>query len=221
MLRKFLLGVSAAVVMSGTAHAASIITNGSFEQGSYVPSSPAFNTLGTGSGAITGWDVTSGSVDWVNQGYWDAQDGDFSVDLAGGVPGSIAQTFATVAGTLYTVTYWVSGNPDGGDFHKDFVVAAINGSQVLASSSNHGDKAPGHRDMQYYENTFQFTAQGASTTLSFASGSDEGAYGAVLDNVTVTSAVPEPTTWAMMLVGFGVVGASMRRRAKRHPLQLA
>jgi hypothetical protein len=27
-----------------------------------------------------------------------------------------------------------------------------------------------------------------------------------------TSAVPEPTTWAMMLVGFGAVGYSMRRR---------
>jgi hypothetical protein len=28
----------------------------------------------------------------------------------------------------------------------------------------------------------------------------------------ITSAVPEPTTWAMMLVGFGAVGYSMRRR---------
>jgi hypothetical protein len=29
---------------------------------------------------------------------------------------------------------------------------------------------------------------------------------------SVASAVPEPTTWAMMLVGFGAVGFSMRRR---------
>jgi hypothetical protein len=29
------------------------------------------------------------------------------------------------------------------------------------------------------------------------------------------SAVPEPTTWAMMLIGFGAVGYSMRRRASR------
>jgi hypothetical protein len=29
----------------------------------------------------------------------------------------------------------------------------------------------------------------------------------------LTSAVPEPTTWAMMLVGFGAVGYSMRKRA--------
>lgn len=30
----------------------------------------------------------------------------------------------------------------------------------------------------------------------------------------VTSAVPEPATWAMMIFGFGAVGASMRRRRK-------
>ncbi|MBW8296167.1 MAG: PEPxxWA-CTERM sorting domain-containing protein [Sphingopyxis sp.] len=35
--------------------------------------------------------------------------------------------------------------------------------------------------------------------------------------LSISSAVPEPGTWAMMLVGFGVIGAAMRnrRRAKR------
>lgn len=31
----------------------------------------------------------------------------------------------------------------------------------------------------------------------------------------VAAAVPEATTWAMMLAGFGIVGASLRRRARR------
>ena len=43
-----------------------------------------------------------------------------------------------------------------------------------------------------------------------------------LSRVTVnTSAVPEPGTWAMMLIGFGVVGASMRSRRKVMTLQAA
>ncbi|HEV2044253.1 MAG TPA: PEPxxWA-CTERM sorting domain-containing protein [Sphingomicrobium sp.] len=33
--------------------------------------------------------------------------------------------------------------------------------------------------------------------------------------ITVTTAVPEPATWAMMLVGFGLAGASLRRRNRR------
>jgi len=34
----------------------------------------------------------------------------------------------------------------------------------------------------------------------------------ILDDLAVNSGVPEPAAWAMMLAGFGVVGAAMRRR---------
>jgi PEP-CTERM motif len=34
----------------------------------------------------------------------------------------------------------------------------------------------------------------------------------VLDNLTIGNAVPEPATWAMMIFGFGLIGASARRR---------
>lgn len=33
-----------------------------------------------------------------------------------------------------------------------------------------------------------------------------------LDNVSVTAAVPEAATWTMLIAGFGLVGAAMRRR---------
>lgn len=61
--------------------------------------------------------------------------------------------------------------------------------------------------------TMLFTATGVSQTLSFLSvGTPEGLPPmAVLDGVSLT-AVPEPTTWAMMLVGFGGLGAIIRRR---------
>lgn len=39
-----------------------------------------------------------------------------------------------------------------------------------------------------------------------------GLTGAVIDGVTTSGAVPEPTTWALLLSGFGLVGVAARRR---------
>ena len=44
---------------------------------------------------------------------------------------------------------------------------------------------------------------------------------ALLDNVSLTAAVPEPATWAMMLVGFGMVGATSRYRRRKTVLAAA
>ena len=42
-----------------------------------------------------------------------------------------------------------------------------------------------------------------------------------LDNVSVTAAVPETATWAMLIAGFGLVGATQRLLARRREAALA
>lgn len=49
--------------------------------------------------------------------------------------------------------------------------------------------------------------------LSFSGQSPNG--GAESGNLTFRVAVPEPSTWAMMLLGFGAIGLSMRGRRRR------
>ena len=39
-----------------------------------------------------------------------------------------------------------------------------------------------------------------------------GAYGGTLNFLPTQAAIPEPATWAMMMLGFGFVGGAMRRR---------
>lgn len=51
-------------------------------------------------------------------------------------------------------------------------------------------------------------AFGPALTLNGTTGGDAALSG----NLSFSSAVPEPATWAFMLVGFGAVGYSMRKR---------
>ncbi|WP_380876043.1 hypothetical protein ACFB49_07090 [Sphingomonas sp. DBB INV C78] len=222
-MRPIVTGLLATLLAAPAANAA-VLINGSFELGDPQPATGSFNTLGVGNTDVTGWTVVSGSIDWINE-YWQAQDGTHSIDLAGNEPGAIEQTIDTVAGQLYTVNYWLSGNPDGGDQAKQAIIAAIDGTTVVASSTITGLQGASRDDMQYLLNTFQFTAAGATTTLRFTSNAGEGAFGTALDAVSIAASgqnlVPEPSTWAMAMVGFGVVGAAMRRRHSRRPRQMA
>lgn len=64
--------------------------------------------------------------------------------------------------------------------------------------------------------TFYFDATTAgSAAFGFQDlGNDN--IGVILDNVSLSvGAVPEPATWAMMILGFGLAGAGMRRRTTR------
>lgn len=73
------------------------------------------------------------------------------------------------------------------------------------------------------QNFFGFQATGGDriTSISFATNGTGVADLRQLRLGGVQAAVPEPGTWALMLLGFGVVGASLRRRRKvPHMLQL-
>lgn len=219
-----ILGKSAAFMLAGVgligaAHAASF-TNGSFEivTGGFNPGSGTFTTLGTGNTAISGWTVTDGTIDVVNTNFLNpdfiASDGQNSIDLVGFSAGTIAQTFDTVIGTTYRVGFDLNSNSYGPDAIKRVLVTAGAFSNIFTyDSALHPIGAGG----PWQSNGFNFTATGSSSTLTFqALNSGAGCcFGAELDNVSVlTNGVPEPASWALMIAGFGFVGAATRRRSK-------
>lgn len=77
---------------------------------------------------------------------------------------------------------------------------------VLFNQNNIADQTIGISGISFDEAVFTFA------NSSFQAGN----LAEVVDNIrfSAVSAVPEPNTWAMMLVGFGAVGAAMRRRRK-------
>jgi hypothetical protein len=53
----------------------------------------------------------------------------------------------------------------------------------------------------------------ATLRLQIGSGTDfAGGNDFAIDNIVVSAAVPEPTSWALMIGGFGLAGAALRRR---------
>jgi choice-of-anchor C domain-containing protein len=162
-----------------------IIANGSFESGAAIPSG-WFTTEGVGSTAITSWSVVSGGVDYIG-GLWSASDGLRSIDLNACSAGSISQTFATVAGNTYEVTFDMAGNPDGGV--KELSVSAAATSETFTFDTAGKSLAA----MGWVAKSFTFTATGTSTTLAFTS-LIAGCYGPALDNVKVAVLHTMPST---------------------------
>src|SRR5688572_33418771 len=86
-----------------------LLVNGSFEEG---PDAGDFLPLEPGSTDIKGWTVTRAQVDYIG-GHWKSADGNRSLDLHGSPGlGGVKQTFATVKGRKYKVTFAVAANPN-------------------------------------------------------------------------------------------------------------
>ncbi|GAA1385889.1 hypothetical protein GCM10009639_08920 [Kitasatospora putterlickiae] len=180
--------VAGATALAGPAQAAgghralSHFDDGSFE----TPKAPANSFTGVAAGqAIGPWTVTAGSVDLIGAGFWQAAEGDQSLDLNGGNAGTVAQSFTTVPGTTYSVTYALAGNPGGGP--------ALRTGRTLIDGQNFQDfsfdvTGKTRTAMGYVGRQFTFVAQNTSTTLSFVS-TVVGAYGPVIDNVQVKECV--------------------------------
>ena len=106
-------------------------------------------------------------------------------------PGAIAQTFATIAGATYNVSFYLSGNPDGGTGPKTLTVAASGNAKlpytftVTASTT--------HSSMGWIKESYTFTATTDSTDLSFAGDPAAGAFGPVIADVTVAQTTPPPS----------------------------
>jgi choice-of-anchor C domain-containing protein len=180
------IAVAASIALAGSALAAFVgITNGSFETGTYVENGPGFEMLPAGSAEITGWTVSSGSIDWIG-GLWQAQDGSKSLDLDGDAPGAISQDLATTIGDSYVVSFYLSGNSNGGQAVKTLIVSATG---TAPATYTFDASAISNSAMGWRQEGYSFVATSATTTLTFASGDTAGAFGPALDNVVVVETV--------------------------------
>jgi choice-of-anchor C domain-containing protein len=196
--------IALALAMGGAAHAANLVDDGTFDS---PFGGPTFTTFGAGT-SFGPWSVTSGSVDLIG-GYWQAPAGTTgSVDLDGNSPGGISQSISTGTGT-YMLSFDLSGNPDEGPTTKTLEVSVGGVTQTYTYMIG----ANSHADMMYTPETLTFTASGP-TTLTFTSLDVNSPSGPVIGDVAI-SAVPEPASWALMVLGLGAMGGALRSSRAR------
>jgi choice-of-anchor C domain-containing protein len=192
-------------------------TNGGFDSGISPPPVNGIITLGAGNTNINGWTVTGAGIDWIDNGYWQASSPNFSIDLSGNNSGGIQQTFDTVTGGTYTVTFDLSGNPEGGPAVKSVSVQASGNPSAVY---NYDIVANGTTlsNMKYLSQSYSFVATGSSTTLSFTSLNNDP-YGPVIDSVNVSltltppvDPVPAPAGLVLAALGMPALGVVARRR---------
>lgn len=207
-------GLAALLLGAAGSHAmaASIIENGSFERG--IDPGSFVTVPGGDTTSIAGWTVGGDSVDYIGS-YWQPQNGARSIDMSGNGPGTLSQSFATVAGQNYVVSFWIAGNPDGPPPTK-MIDAEVSSNLIsFIADPVYTFTVGGHtRDnMGWVQESFGFTGTG-SDTLTFTELGGT-AYGTALDNVSV-SAVPLPASAPMFgaaLVVLGTIGYGLKRRA--------
>jgi choice-of-anchor C domain-containing protein len=189
------------------AGAGPLLLNGSFELG---PDPFPIHDIGVpaGSTAILGWTVLGGGIDLLED-PWNVSDGLRAIDLDLNSPGGIEQTFATMAGLAYLLTFDLSGNPEGGASTKHMQVSVGDASQDYSFDS----PATTLDQIAWQSMTLRFLALSESTTLRFKSLSASGSYGALIDNVSVTATpVPEPSTLLLLGTSAGLLVARRRSR---------
>lgn len=154
-----------------------------------------------------GWTVSNGTVDV--EGCRVVSGKCIDLDGTSFDAGVLSKTFSLIAGTTYTASFELAGNQRGfmGPSY------AFDTGTVSFGTQNFNYRVAASAGFSLYQLTFTPSASG-SYGLSFAnSGGDN--VGVLLDNVSVTSAVPEPESYALMLVGLGIMGSIARRRKVR------
>jgi len=200
MVRHILIFFWSIVLLGIPATRGSVIVNGDFELGGFVPNSDNAMSLVASSTTMTGWTVIGDSLVWIstpNPFSLQAKSGTKFLDLTdyaqGGPFGGVRQSINTITNAVYQISFDV-GAVSG---TSRIQVTANNLSDIASSSASNG-----HTWTTY--SSF-FTAGSSSTTIEFIGNqADGGGHYIGLDNVKVElfhnpNPVPEPSCCFLLM----------------------
>jgi hypothetical protein len=196
-MKKWVLAAAAAIGLAGSANAAVITLQSVTNNGTNDNTFRYQGTLGPDEGLRSG-------------------DRLIIYDFAGYIDGSIFSPSANVVAS----TEFSSSDPVTPGFNDDPGTVNLVFTYTGPDFRNmDGPFAPLDFNGLGARSTFRFTQADAFFTLTTKNNPNGQPGGSntpvfTLGQVSVPAAIPEPATWAMMLGGFGLLGAATRRRAR-------
>jgi hypothetical protein len=214
---KKIIALAALAALSATASAANLLSDGSFE--SITQAAGTWNVYKGVS--LPGWTVTKASgaatpngLEVRNNNAGTAEDGVNFVELDGYENDKISQSFSTVVGKEYEITFWFADRAGVASKSEGFAAnVKTSGGTLLAGSSFGG--ALGDNGASWHLATIDFTATSTSTVFSIAATGTSDGYGTSFDNFSAAAVVPEPATLGLFAAGLAVLGLSSRRRRQQ------
>ena len=203
-VKKFILAVLTATMVAGSANAAPIV-------GSFSLLSFSGNYVGGTASTATGLDF-GGVFGSTGNGY-----GTNGTALVGNAQGNFAGLNGAIASVSDIALVGGTANP----YLTNPFISFGGGSNIVFSFSNASFTRSPLGTSVTITGTGTFTngvaADATLGTFSLVTSSQDGMANNVnftftSNAATISSAVPEPATWAMMTLGFGAMGFAMRRK---------
>lgn len=213
------LGLTATFAAASAAGAQNLLVNGGFEastNGFATP--PGWTNIGPANGPVPYSAIGPGLTPYEGDNFYTL--GGPGTNGISAVGWGISQSVATTNGNTYRLTFGLTG--ENGPNLETMLGVNIGGTVTpfTLTSTN-----TGFFTRQFATVTIDYVATAALTNISFTllstnetgiiGNNDPMIDGVVFEQIAVGNpGVPEPATWAMMLGGFGLMGAAARRRQR-------
>lgn len=192
------LAFAAALLACASANATTIVSS-SFDAVANAPGNGGFRIYAAGT-VVNGWTAGANGIELQASAAGTPFSGRNLVELDTTANSSM---FLNLQPGTYRVSYFYAPRP--GVAAASNIINLSFGNRLLETITGLGGS-----NTAWSQRTVDFSTQ-SSGALTFAAAGTSDSLGGYLDNVSV-GAVPEPSTWLMLITGFALIGYSMRRR---------